>query len=101
MLPYVCEIFPEIKMPPDWHLAKWPYSVDVVSSLRIQLRGSEGGRYPLGKKVLVSTSLVSGKFIVEGVLLESSVCTVLHSPGSKEWPKFVSAHEEELELKLN
>lgn len=88
-------------MLPDWSRAKWLCPMDVVSSLRIQLRGSDGGRYPLGKKVLVSSSLVSGKFIVKGILLESSLCTVLHSSGSKGLPKFVLAREEELELELN
>lgn len=36
-----------------------------------------------------------------GVLLESSLCTVLRSPGREELPKFVSAGEEELEVEFN
>jgi len=33
--------------------------------------------------------------------LESSLCTVLHSPGRKELPEFVSACEEQLEVEFN
>lgn len=63
---HVCEIFPQIKVLPDCSRAKWPCAGDVVSSPRNRLRGSEGGRYPVGKKVLVNSSLISGKFTLKG-----------------------------------